>query len=86
MPTASAAQALAILRDGPATFLWYVITLLALIVYVCAVEVERHNWSLVFAGLALCGMDWFNEIWNGLVFHFSVYAPIWGAAGRTETP
>ena len=24
-------------------------------------------------------MDWFNEIWNGLVFHFSHYAPVWGA-------
>lgn len=34
--------------------------LFALVVYVYAVEVERHNWSLVFAGLAFWGMDWFN--------------------------
>jgi len=83
MPTASAAQALAILRDGRATFQWYVIPLFALVVYVYAAEVERHNWSLVFAGLAFWGMDWFNEIWNGLVFHFTGYAPVWGAPGRT---
>jgi hypothetical protein len=83
MPTASAAQALAILRDGRATFQWYVIPLFALVVYIYAVEIERRNWSLVFAGLAFWGMDWFNEIWNGLVFHFTGYAPVWGAPGRT---
>jgi hypothetical protein len=82
MPTGSAAQALAILRDG-AQFKWYVIPLFALIVYVYAVEIERRNWSLVFAGLAFWGMDWFNEIWNGLVFHFTNYAPVWGAPGNT---
>jgi hypothetical protein len=81
-PTESALQALAILRD-PNQFVWYVIPLFALAVYVYAVEVERQNWDLVFAGLAYWGMDWFNEIWNGLVFHFSNYAPVWGAPGGT---
>src|SRR3990172_3095849 len=82
MPTESASQALSILRN-PDTFQWYVIPLFALILYVYAVEVERRNWNLVFAGLAFWGMDWFNEIWNGLVFHFSQYAPVWGAPGKT---
>lgn len=77
-PTESALQALAILRD-PSLFRWYVIPLFALVVYVYAVEIERRNWDLVFAGLAYWGMDWFNEIWNGLVFHFTNYAPVWGA-------
>lgn len=82
MPTESASQALAILRN-PSTFQWYVIPLFALIVYVYTVEVERRNWSMVFAGLAFWGMDWFNEVWNGLVFHFTNYAPVWGAPGKT---
>jgi uncharacterized membrane protein len=82
MPTDSAAQALAILRN-PNTFQWYVIPLFAFTVYAYTVEVERRNWSLVFAGLAFWGMDWFNEIWNGLVFHFTNYAPVWGAPGNT---
>jgi hypothetical protein len=82
MPTESASQAIAILRN-PVTFQWYVIPLFALIVYVYTVEVERRNWSLVFAGLAFWGMDWFNEIWNGLVFHFTNYAPVWGAPADT---
>jgi hypothetical protein len=82
MPTPAAAQAAQILRN-PSTFQWYVIPLFALIVYVYANEVERRRYDLVFAGLAFWGMDWFNEIWNGLVFHFTGYAPVWGAPGRT---
>jgi len=82
MPTDSAARALSILRD-PQQFQWYVIPLFALVVYVYANEIERRNWDLVFAGLAFWGMDWFNEIWNGLVFHFTQYAPVWGAPGTT---
>ena len=80
--TESAQQALSILRDG-SLFQWYVIPLFALVVYVYANEVEKRNWSLIFAGLAFWGMDWFNEIWNGLVFHFTQYAPVWGAPGET---
>jgi hypothetical protein len=82
MLTESAAQALSILRDG-SLFQWYVIPLFALVVYVYSVEIERRNWNLVFAGLAFWGMDWINEIWNSLVLHFSGYAPMWGAPGKT---
>jgi hypothetical protein len=82
MPTDAAQRALGILRDG-AEFQWYVVPLLALVLYVYAVEVERRSWSVVFAGLAVWGMDWFNEIWNALVFHFTQYAPLWSAPART---
>jgi len=80
--TPSALEAQRILRDG-SLFQWYVIPLFALVVYVYAVEVERRNWNLVLAGLAFWGMDWFNETWNGLVLHFTQYAPVWGAPGKT---
>ena len=82
MPTESAAQALKILRDG-SYFQWYVIPLFALVVYVYASEIEKKNWSLIFAGLTFWGLDWFNEIWNGLVFHFTQYAPVWGTPGKS---
>ncbi len=78
--TESAQQALAILRD-PSQFKWYVIPLLAFVFYVYTVEAEKKNWNLILAGLAFWGMDWFNEIWNSLVFHFTGYAPVWGAPG-----
>lgn len=80
--TESAQQALAILRDA-SQFKWYVIPLLALLFYIYTVEVEKKNWSLVLAGLAFWGMDWINEIWNAVVFHFNGYAPVWGAPAGT---
>jgi hypothetical protein len=80
--TESAEQALSILRDA-SLYQWYVIPFFAFVVYVYAVEIERRNWNLLFAGLAFWGMDWFNEIWNALVFHFTGYAPVWGAPGQT---
>lgn len=80
--TQSAAQALAILRD-PSLFQWYVIPFLLIIIYIYQVEIGKKNWNIVFAGLAFWGMDWFNEIWNSLVFHFSHYAPLWAAPGDT---
>jgi len=82
MPTKSALLAESILRNG-SQFQWYVIPLLAFVFYVYVVEFERRNFNLVFAGLAFWGMDWLNEIINGLVFHFTNFAPIWGAPNKT---
>ncbi|MFJ5546174.1 hypothetical protein [Streptomyces sp. NPDC093225] len=78
--TDASRTALEHLRDTGA-FQWYVIPLLLIVLYVYAVEVERRNWNVLFAGLAFWGMDWFNEIWNALVFHFTGRAPVWGAPG-----
>ncbi|HUH95760.1 MAG TPA: hypothetical protein VLZ89_00265 [Anaerolineales bacterium] len=78
----SARQALSILRDG-SHFQWYVIPLLAFVFYVYTVEAEKRNWNLILAGLAFWGMDWFNEVVNGLVLRFTGYAPIWGEPGPT---
>ncbi|MEA1962334.1 MAG: hypothetical protein U9N81_13885 [Bacillota bacterium] len=79
----SAQQALGILRDT-SYFQWYIIPLLMTVIYVVSVEIERENWNVLLGGLAFWGMDWFNEIWNSLVFHFTQYAPVWGApSGHT---
>lgn len=82
MLTPAAQQALSILRQG-SQYQWYVVPLLVLVLYIYAVEVERRNWRLVFAGLGFWGMDWINEIINSAVLHLSQYAPIWGAPGQT---
>jgi hypothetical protein len=82
MLTPAAQEALGILRDG-SQFQWYVIPLLAFVAYVYAREAEVQNWKAVFAGLAFWGMDWFNEVWNALVLHFTGHAPVWGAPGQT---
>ncbi|MFI5976052.1 hypothetical protein [Streptomyces sp. NPDC051452] len=80
--TEDARAALEHLRDA-GQFKWYVIPLLLLVLYAYATEAQRRDWNVFFAGLALWGMDWFNEIGNALVFHFSGRAPVWGARGST---
>lgn len=76
----SALQAQAILRDT-SNFSWYIIPMLLIVLYIYFREAEEGNWNRILAALAFWGMDWFNEIWNGLVFHFSEFAPVWAAPG-----
>ena len=66
-------MALSILRKGD-NFQWYVITLLALVVYVYTNEVAKKNWKGIAAGLALYSVHWFYEILNALIQHFSGHA------------
>jgi hypothetical protein len=70
------------LRD-PHQFKWYVVALLAFVFYVYAVEVERRRWDIILAGLAFWLMDWFNEVVNALVLHFSDRAALWTVTGST---
>ncbi len=72
------------LLRAPGLFNWSTVTLLALAVYVYSVEVERANWSAVLAGIAFWLMDWFNEIANALVLHFTGTAPLWAVTGSSS--
>ena len=74
--------ALVLLRNGQ-LFQWQVITLLALVVYVYANEIEKKNWKPIAAGLALYMVHWFVEIVNGLIQHFSGHA-LWTVPGGTS--
>ena len=65
-------------------FHWSTVTLLALVVYVYAVEIERANWSAVLAGVTFWLMDWVNEIINALVLHFDGNAALWTVTGSTS--
>ncbi len=66
-------QALAILRSGE-NFQWYVIPLLAAVMYIYLNEISNQNWKGVAAGLALYMTHWFFEILNALIQHFSGHA------------
>jgi len=63
---------------------WSTITLLTLVVYVYAVEVERRNWDVILAGLAFWLMDWVNEIINALVLHFNGHGALWTVTGHSS--
>ena len=72
------------LLRAPGLFNWSTVTLLALVVYVYAVEIQRANWNAVLAGIAFWLMDWVNEIVNALVLHFDGHAALWTVTGTTS--
>lgn len=77
----SALQAQSILRDT-SQFSWHIIPMFVVVLYVYFQEMDRGNWNRVLAAFAFFGMDLFNEIINGVVFHVSEFAPLWGAPGN----
>lgn len=84
--TPASEQALQGLRDL-STIKWYVIPLLAFVFYIYVIEIKKarqsKNWDAVLAGATIFGMDFLNETWNGLVFHFTQYSAFWTAPGET---
>lgn len=64
---------LSLLRNG-STFQWYVIPLLAFVLYAYFHEYERGNWKGIAAGLSLYMVHWAFEIGNALIQHFSGHA------------
>lgn len=72
-----------LLRRG-GMFDWSTVTLLALVVYVYAVEVQAQRWGVVLAGLAFWLMDWANEIINALFLHFDGHAALWTVTGHSS--
>ena len=86
-PTPASLEALSKLRVLNPEFGWYIITLLAIVLYIYSVEIkkaqETKDWSVVLAGLTLLGLDIFNETWNGLVFAFTNYSAFWTTPGAS---
>lgn len=86
MSTEASLQALEGLRDL-STLKWYVIPLLAIVLYIYTIEIrkarESGNWNVVYSGLALFGMDFINETWNGWVYHLTQHSAFWTTPGQT---
>jgi hypothetical protein len=84
--TQASLQALNGLRDL-SMIKWYVIPLLAIVIYIYVIEIkkarESKNWDAVLAGLTLFGMDFINETWNGWVFHLTQRSAFWTTPGDT---
>lgn len=76
MMTPDAAQAMTLVRDS-SHFGWYVIPLFLIVLYLYADQIAERRWNVVLGALAFWLMDWINEIWNALLFHFNQTAPAW---------
>ena len=66
---------------------WYIVPLLGLVIYIYTKEIkkarETRNWDPILAALVLFGCDFFNETWNGWVFHLSERSAVWTTPGDT---
>ncbi|MFX0060087.1 MAG: hypothetical protein ACFE85_16650 [Candidatus Hodarchaeota archaeon] len=86
-PTTAAQEALSKLRQLNPEHGWYIIPLLAIVLYIYGVEIkkarETKNWNTVFAGLTVLGLDLINELWNALVFAFTNYSAFWTTPGAS---
>jgi len=84
--TEASQKALEGLRDL-STLKWYAVPLLAVVAYIYALEVRRSretgNWDPILAALLLFGCDFFNETWNGWVFHLTKRSAVWTTPGDT---
>lgn len=87
MATAASVEALSKLRILNPETGWYIIPLLAIVLYIYGVEIknarETNDWRTIFAGLTVLGLDFFNEIWNALIFAFSGYSAFWTTPGQS---
>ncbi|MFX0006030.1 MAG: hypothetical protein ACFFA7_05895 [Promethearchaeota archaeon] len=87
MVTPDSQTALDNLRILNSEFGWYIIPLLAIVLYIYAVEIknarETGNWNTVYAGLTVLGLDLINEIWNGLVLVITDYSAFWTTPGAS---
>jgi len=74
-------KAMNILRN-PEVFEWYLIPMLAFVIYIYFNEISKKNWKGVAAGLSLYSVHWFCEIINALIQRFSGHA-LWTVPAGT---
>ncbi|MCX5866587.1 MAG: hypothetical protein NT009_03760 [Proteobacteria bacterium] len=74
--TDASIQALGVLRQL-GHFEWYLVPLLAFVLYVYVVEIERKNWNGILVGLLFYAGEFLWEMINGLVLYFTQRSAIW---------
>lgn len=70
--------AIDILRQPQATMHWYTVPIFLILIYIVSKELSQKNYKALLGGVALWGVDLFNEIWNSMVCYISGFAPVWG--------
>lgn len=65
-------------------FNWTFIFILSVVFYVYWSEIQKKNFTVIWAGLALYGVHWLYEIANAVIGHFSGY-PLWSVSNQSTT-
>ena len=74
----------AIVVRSTENFDWTFIFILAVVFYVYWSEINKKNWKVVWAGLALYGVHWLYEIGNAVIAHVTGY-PLWAVSNESTT-
>ncbi len=64
-------------------FNWTFIFILAVVFYVYWSEINKKNYEVIYAGLALYGVHWLYEIANAVIGHFAY--PLWTVSNASTT-
>jgi hypothetical protein len=84
--TEASRQALVGLREL-SMIKWYIVPMLLVVAYILTKEIKEAratgNWNPIFSVLVLLGADFFNETWNGWVYHLSERSAVWTTPGDT---
>jgi len=81
--TQASRNALEILRS-PGLFHWYLVPILAFVVYAYVVEIERKRYNLVVTAIAFFGGEFAWEMFNALILHWSNRSAMWTSSTRTS--
>ena len=65
-------------------FNWTFIFILAVVFYVYWSEINKKNYDVIYAGLALYGVHWLYEIANAVIAHIAGY-PLWAVSNESTT-
>ena len=63
-------------------FNWTFIFILAVVFYVYWSEINKQNYEVIYAGLALYGVHWLYEICNAIIGHVFGY-PLWSVSNES---
>ncbi|MBQ4467427.1 MAG: hypothetical protein II918_04330 [Firmicutes bacterium] len=74
----------AIVVRSTENFNWTFIFILAVVFYVYWSEINKKNFEVIYAGLALYGVHWLYEIGNAIIAHFAGY-PLWSVSNESTT-
>ena len=65
-------------------FNWTFIFILAVVFYIYWTNIQKKNYDILYAGVALYGVHWLYEIVNAIIAHFAGY-PLWSVSNESTT-
>ena len=77
-------QVRAIVVRSTENFNWTFIFILAVVFYVYWSEINKKNFKVIYAGLALYGVHWLYEICNAIIAKIAGY-PLWSVSNESTT-